>query len=217
MMDLLSRYGLVLGLVLGGCDGGPEGHIQFDNLQVGQRSSYAVLMFSPFESSFEYVDGVLVAEIIDHDASGFRVREAFASPDEVDERVRRSLDAGGVREFYLSVDDGVLRVTRADDGRQPRLLSWLGTSSLELKLADVTRPVVDIAGWKATSEGVEAAVVNGKIRGATYPLLNVVKDSATAVDGPALTRLYQATTGLVRSTSWSYDPARGLGFDLIAD
>ena len=60
----------------------PAGPIRFDQLAVGQRSQYAVLVGREYASSsqspFEYVSGTLVAEIIDSDATGFRVREGFA-------------------------------------------------------------------------------------------------------------------------------------------
>jgi hypothetical protein len=220
---------LLCGLVVGACSGSstvaPGQPIRFDRPEIGQRSRYSVLIghdyFSASPSPFEYVDGVLVAEIVDHDASGFRVREAFAAPSEVDPRVRDMLDSTGVYEYYLGVQDNTLRVLPTDGELRSRLFP-ASRAAPQLPLADVTDPVVAIFGWKTTlpnqGDYLEAAIRDGEILGATYPHLNVVIDNtAVPVDGPGTTWLYDATHGVVRSTHYSWWTQNGTGFDLMPD
>lgn len=227
MTSLLQRTSLVLGGLLPVACGdsepmtpimGSPNPIRFSQLEVGQTSVYGVFVFSPPDSSFEYVDGLLVAELIDRDATGFRVRESFSSSAEVDDRISDLVNPDRVYEYYLSVDDDVLRVLPAGTDLQARLFPhWYG-GPVELKLADVTSPVVQLDGWKTTlpdgSEPAQAAIINGRIQGATYEHLNVLVDnSAIPADGPGLLRLYSAEHGLVRSAVAALLLPRGVGHD----
>lgn len=216
------RLLLLVCLITGACGGGDaKGQIRFDHLEIGQHSSYAVLIGADYasrtSSPFEYVSGVLVADVVDRDERGFRVREAFASPDEVDARVHDQLDASAVYEYYLSVQDGTLRVLPVAEQLQSRLFPTRDIASLPLR--EIADPVVQIFGWKTSQpyneDYTEAAIIDGELLGVSYPHLNaVIDDTPMQTDGPGTTWLYSATVGVVRSTHYSWWTLTGTGFDL---
>ncbi len=207
-----------------GSDGGGSVHpISFDDLAVGQRSRYAVLVgedyASPTESPYRYVDGVLVAEVVGHDDLGFRVREWFDVPVDVTQAAElEELEPGAVYEYRLRVNGDALEVLLAVDHPRSRLFqSWTNRA---LPLDDIEGQQTAIFGWRAALPYCEcyeeAFVVDGQIRGATYGRLNVVVDNeAMQVDGPGATKLYSARHGLVRSTRYSWWTGGGVGLDLI--
>jgi hypothetical protein len=199
------------------------GPIRFDQLAVGQRSQYAVLVgreyASTSESPFEYVSGTLVAEIIDSDATGFRVRESFASPDDVAAAVRDQLDAAGVYEYYLRVERDTLHVAPAEAELRSRLFPMAIDPELRL---GVSGPEVEIFGWKTTApyaeRRMEAAIVDGELLGAAYPRLDVTIDNVhLQADGPGATWVYSAQHGLVRSSCYAWWTRAGTGFDLMPE
>jgi hypothetical protein len=199
------------------------GPIRFDQLTVGQRSQYAVLVGREYgsssESPFDYVSGTLVAEIIDADATGFRVREAFASPDDVAQEVRDRLDATGVYEYYLRVERATLHVAPAEAELRSRLFPMAVDPELPL---GVSGPEVEIFGWKTTAPYTEgrmaAAIVDGELLGAAYPRLDVTIDNVRMrADGPGATWVYSAQHGLVRSSHYAWWTRAGTGFDLMPE
>jgi hypothetical protein len=210
-----------------GCDDGSDpaqGRIRFDDLAVGQQSRYAVLVGAeygnPRESRFEYVDGVLLAEIVAEDDSGFRVREAFEVPvQQHEDGPLSALEPDVAYEYHLRVDGDDL-VVRVDDDQRSRLFPR--SEERPLPLGDIATPRTEVSGWATARPYCEcyeqAYVADGEIRGTTYDRLNVVIDDEwMQVDGPGFTKIYAADHGLVRSTTYDWWRRRGVGFDLIAD
>ena len=212
------------------CDGsggggpGSGNPIHFDSPAVGQQSRYAVLLGEkygdPADSPFRYVDGVLLAEIVGHDDTGFRVRESFEVPLDVSQDARlEALEPDAVYEYRLRMEGDALTVVYSDANRRSRLFrSWADHA---LPLADVASPATTIFGWRPALPYCEcyeqAYVANGEIHDATYDRLNVVVDNeAMQTDGPGATKIYSAHDGLVRSIHYSWWTRRGEGFDLIA-
>lgn len=223
-----------LALTASGCDSdevpvieGSDDPIRFDAPEVGQQSRYAVLVGddyrSPTESPYRYVQGAVFAEIVAQDDVGYRVREWFEVPFHVTEASARleDLEPDAVYEYYLRLDGDAIEVLPADGEFRARLFpGWAGRTRSTFPLDDIVDRQTEIVGWRTALPYcecyAEAFILGGEIRGETYDRLNVVvDDEPMQVDGPGATKLYSARLGIVRSTTYDWWTASGVGLDLI--
>lgn len=197
-------------------------HIQFNHLEVGQKSCYLEMLGENYnsnnDSSFVYSDDTLSMEIIGQDALGFNVEERLYYVGDVDNWLNASKDEVFV--YHLQVVNDSLKIIPESGGLLQSRIFGYSYKSKGLSLADINSPLLKIKGWKTNLNYCECYqsgyFENTSILNQPYNRLNVIVDnSPMAVDGNGETFVFSTEHGIVRFATYSWWTQSGFGWDLI--
>ncbi len=196
--------------------------IRFDSLAVGQTTHHIALEGKQYNSGqtnqFTYSDDSLQLSIIAQDAHGFLVAESMRYSGAVSEWLNYYKDS--VLYYYLTVVDDTLRIKKPGSTFLYSQIFHYQIAMQGLPLSKFSNQSLTIEGWKTSLPYCECRrtgyVEQYSLFGASYPFLNVlVENSAMSLDGNGETYVYDARTGLVRSSTYSWWTSDGYGWDLL--
>ncbi len=204
------------------------GQIQFNNMQIGQRSRYlffAIPNTNDTTTLIDYRPDTLVVAVAGQDAQGYLIRE-FMTRGSVsyDSMVNPVLYGDSVLTYHLRVENDSLYIINPN-------VFWSVASRIfvtpdqALPLTPITSPQTTFVGWQTTlpsdfsSSYVPAYVANFTHWGQAFDHLNIIWDGRqTASDGNRFLFAYSPDHGLVRwATRGSFFQVSGYGWDLLPE
>lgn len=208
-------------LLLTGCDTtSPEqpasGHVDFSDLQVGQSSWYIGFrggnIYDAQADFFEYVADTLILEVAEQTETGFVFLEQIRPGSQ-----SLALWQDSIR-YHVSIVNDALSITPINIDALNSALFLVSNHAFQLNPLEDNEALLD--GVKITSEA-QGLLFTGFIQNHTqlnqqFEHLNFLTDaSATPVDGPAYTIIYNRSSGIVRSFTTSVWTGEATGWDLL--
>jgi hypothetical protein len=199
-----------------------KGHLQFDQMEIGQKSRYIGLDGKNYDSidntNFAYNDDTLQLEIIDQDTNGFLIEETLKYQGSVSNFLGYQKDS--IYQYYLKLTNDTLRILPIEGDYVKSRIFEYQISQTGLPMADYPGPKIEISGWKTSfhyCECLRTAFVEAyNLFGQNYPRLNViVQNSPMAYDGSGQTYVYSKGNGIVRFSTYSWWSQSGIGWDLL--
>ncbi len=192
--------------------------IQFDNLQVGQKSYYELLTIENFweNENFEYIQDTLIVEVVAKQTSNvFEIKEYFLNPSERLEEVFWN-NYEDVTNIWTLKNDSIF-ITNSDSKYISTLLTF---SRGPIPIHNISQQKAQIKGWKidVPYQGSyhEYYIEDYVLKGFEYEHLNAIVDNmGMQVDGPGYTFVYNNQSGFVKTAIYSPWTGTGNGFDLI--
>ena len=194
---------------------GKIGPIVFNDLQVGQTSSYTSFAISRrLEPTFKYTYDSLIVTVTAGYGDAYRVMERFVDTDTTDWWI-----GNDTLTYLLQVSMDTLTYQKMNSSDPySRIFSWLWFGPPDLPLAPVTEVEVTLDGWRpvfSPGECCLGTLDSLEILGQSYGPVSVKLIDETPVDGPAVWWLYSGTDGMVRHMFLDAWTGTGKGWDLL--
>ncbi len=198
----------------------PAPPINFEKLEVGQKSRYILFQGKNYLSSipiFEYVYDTMMIEITGKDENGFIVKE-YATPASIGDVDASQPDSTYF--YYFNIVNDTLIITHNDDRfvLQSRIFPYENVQKYPLRVARDSS--FHFTGWRADPLCLSCTgtLESFELFGKQFdPLEVIVNNNRTVTDGLGFTWVFSKKEGFVRGAYFSPFNNKGHGWDLLSD